>query len=128
MVTFTVLVGNADAHGKNVALLHPDLEHVELAPLYDTVPTALWPKLPTEAAMSIGAQVNLPDVGFADILREARIWRHPEERARDVALATIESLRTAAKDGTIPPGSALAKFVRKRAGELLKQSRAAARA
>lgn len=45
IATFTVLIGNADAHGKNLALVHPDPEHVELAPLYDTVPTVLWPKL-----------------------------------------------------------------------------------
>ena len=122
-VTFAVLVGNADAHGKNLALLHPDPEHVELAPLYDTVPTALWPKLRSEAAMSIGAQVSLPEVGFADILREARLWRHPEDRAREAALATIESVRNALKDELIPPKSPLAKFVRRRAAQLLKQSR-----
>lgn len=122
-VTFTVLIGNADAHGKNLALLHPDPEYVELAPLYDTVPTVLWPKLRAEAAMSIGAQVSLPDVGFADILREARIWRHPEERARESALATIASVRGAVKDELIPARSPLAKFVRKRAAGLLKQSR-----
>jgi serine/threonine-protein kinase HipA len=70
IVTFTVLTGNADAHGKNLALLHSDPEHVELAPLYDTVPTTLWPKLRSEAAMSVGAQVSLPDVALADIVRE----------------------------------------------------------
>lgn len=118
VVTFTVLIGNADAHGKNLALLHPEPEYVALAPLYDTVPTALWPKLRTDAAMSIGAQVSLPDVGLADILREARIWRHPEERARAAALKTIESVQEALRDQLIPPKSPLAKFVRKRAAGL----------
>ena len=70
--------------------------------------------------MSIGAQVSLPDVGFADILREARIWHHPEERARAAALKTIESVREALKDQLIPPKSPLAKFVRKRAAGLLR--------
>jgi hypothetical protein len=54
-----VLIGNADAPGKNIALLHPTAEHVELALLYDTVPTALWPKLRRKAAMSIGGRYEL---------------------------------------------------------------------
>ena len=71
IVVFTVLIGNADAHGKNLALLHPDAESVRIAPLYDTVPTALWPKLRTDAAMSVGGQVALGDVTLEDIRREA---------------------------------------------------------
>jgi serine/threonine-protein kinase HipA len=117
-VTFTVLIGNADAHGKNLALLHPDPEHVELAPLYDTVPTSLWPKLRSEAAMSIGAQVSLPDVSLADIVREARIWRHPPERAEASARATIDSIVSALDAKAIPASSPVASFVRGRASEL----------
>ncbi len=118
IVTFTVLIGNADAHGKNLALLHPDPEQVKLAPLYDTVPTALWPKLRSEAAMSIGAQVALPDVSLADIVREARLWRHPPERAEAGARATIESIVAALEAEAIPASSPVAGFVHQRASEL----------
>ncbi len=117
-VTFTVLIGNADAHGKNLALLHTDPEHVELAPLYDTVPTALWPKLRNEAAMSIGAQVSLPDVSLADIVREARIWRHPPERAEAAARTTIDSIVAALDAEAIPASSSVAHFVRERASDV----------
>jgi len=117
-VTFTVLIGNADAHGKNLALLHPDSEHVELAPLYDTVPTALWPKLRGEAAMSIGAQVSLAAVTLADIVREARIWRHPPERAEATARATIDSTVAALDAKVIPPSSPVAALVREQAHRL----------
>lgn len=118
IVTFTVLIGNADAHGKNLALLHPDPERIELAPLYDTVPTALWPKLRSDAAMSIGAQVSLPDVSLADIVREARIWRHPPERAEASARATIDSIVAALDAEAIPTSSSVAAFVHQRASEL----------
>jgi serine/threonine-protein kinase HipA len=118
IVTFTVLIGNADAHGKNLALLHPDPEQVELAPLYDTVPTALWPKLRNEAAMSIGAQVALPDVSLADIVREARLWRHPPERAEAAARATIESIVAALEAEAISASSPVAGFVHQRASQL----------
>lgn len=118
-VTFTVSIGNADAHGKNLALLHPDPSTVALAPLYDTVPTVLWPNLRTDAAMAIGGQVALPDVSLEDIVREARLWPHPADRARAVATATATALATAAADGTIPADSAVAAYVSKRAAELL---------
>lgn len=119
IVTFTVLIGNADAHGKNLALLHPEPGRVELAPLYDTVPTALWPKLRREAAMSIGAQVDLPDVTLADIGREAKIWRHPGERAEGIATQTVEAIGAALERGAIDPASDTARFVRRRASQLL---------
>lgn len=117
-VVFTVAVGNADAHGKNLALLHPDPESIELAPLYDTVPTVLWPRLRTEAAMSIGGQVSLPDVTLADILREAAAWNHPQHRARAVAEQTIDALTEAIEAEAIPPDSGVAERVR-RSAELL---------
>jgi serine/threonine-protein kinase HipA len=119
-VAFTALIGNADAHGKNLAFLHPDPERIELAPLYDTVPTALWPKLRTEAAMSIGGQVSLTDVTLKDIVREAVIWRHQADRAEHVARDTIDSALTAIAEGTIPSKSPLAKFVTKRARQLIR--------
>ncbi len=120
VVTFTVLIGNADAHGKNLALLHPTPESVSLAPLYDTVPTALWSNLRTEAAMAIGGQVSLPDVTIDDIAREGRAWSLAEDRARAVAIETIEIVSDAIDNEVIPTNSKLASFVRKRAAQLLR--------
>lgn len=118
-VAFTVLIGNADAHGKNLALLHSDPENVSLAPLYDTVPTVLWSRLRTEAAMAIGGQPMLPDVGLADIVREATRWPHPPERVERVATETIEAVLAAIEKEAIPPGSEVAKLVMKRGKRLL---------
>jgi serine/threonine-protein kinase HipA len=120
ITTFTVMSGNADAHGKNLALLHPEPGRIELAPLYDTVPTVLWPKLRAEAAMSIGAQVSLPDVTLKDIVREGRAWGHREDRVEAVAIATIEAATAALEHGEIDPASDLAKLVAKRAKQLLR--------
>jgi serine/threonine-protein kinase HipA len=119
VTTFTVLIGNADAHGKNLALLHPTPENLTLAPLYDTVPTALWPNLRTEAAMAIGGQVSLPDVTIEDIVREARAWSHPEDRTRTVVSETINIIIEAINREAIPPRSDVAALVGKRATELL---------
>lgn len=114
--TYTVLIGNADAHGKNWALLHPDGTHIELAPLYDTVPTVLWPKLRTDGAMSIGGRRSLPSVTTDDLVREATSWARPRERARHVIDETIERCVEATR--ALENGSAVAAYIQRRAEEL----------
>lgn len=119
VITFTVAIGNADAHGKNLALLHLDPESVTLAPLYDTVPTVLWPKLHNRLSMFVGGQERMPQVTLDDIEAEARSWPHPAGRARDVAAATAARLVEAVMDSIIDPDSALARHVNARCAELL---------
>ena len=68
--------------------------------------------------MSIGAQVLLANVTMRDILREARAWRHPEDRAHQAALSTIAAVTEAIEGEAIPPDSAVAEFVRRRAAGL----------
>jgi serine/threonine-protein kinase HipA len=59
MLIFHYLVGNADAHGKNYALLYRKTTP-DLAPLYDAVCTAAYPRLARTLAMKIGGR-NIPD-------------------------------------------------------------------
>jgi serine/threonine-protein kinase HipA len=118
-VTFTVLIGNADAHGKNLALLHPTREAVELAPLYDTVPTVLWPKLRKRGAMSIAGRWDLGSITVEHLLDEAGAWRHPRERARKVVTETAERLHEASVE--LGADSPLTRYVIERAGRLLAQ-------
>ncbi len=54
-VLFNVLIGNADAHAKNLALLRAP-EGVRLAPFYDLLSTAVYPSLATKMAMKIGGE------------------------------------------------------------------------
>ena len=56
---FHYLVGNADAHGKNYALLYRE-KTPDLAPLYDVVCTTAYPRLAKKLAMTIGGR-NIPD-------------------------------------------------------------------
>ncbi len=56
---FHYLVGNADAHGKNYALLYRG-KVPDLAPLYDVVCTAAYPRLAKKQAMAIGGR-SVPD-------------------------------------------------------------------
>ena len=117
-VTFTVLIGNADAHGKNLALLHPTAEAIELAPLYDTVPTALWPRLRSRGAMSIGSRWELEAITIDNLLDEAASWRHGRERAVQVVKETAE--RTLAAVGELGSESTVERYVTARAQKLLR--------
>ena len=53
---FNYLIGNADAHAKNVAMLYGRDGRLRLAPAYDLVSTAYWPRLSERMAMKIGGE------------------------------------------------------------------------
>jgi serine/threonine-protein kinase HipA len=115
VLTFTVLIGNGDAHAKNLALLHPTAETVALAPVYDPVPTALWPGLADRAAMHVGGRRRLSEVTLDDIHREVRRWPIAAARAAAVVAETIDGVADAAGDCG---HDGLAAFVRTRAAAL----------
>jgi serine/threonine-protein kinase HipA len=52
-IIFNVLIGNADAHGKNFSLLYSNRDR-RLSPYYDLVCTLVWPNLSKNLAMKIG--------------------------------------------------------------------------
>ncbi|KZL15332.1 Serine/threonine-protein kinase HipA [Pseudovibrio axinellae] len=55
MLIYHYLVGNADAHAKNYALLYNE-ETPDLAPLYDVICTTAYPRLAKKMAMKIGGR------------------------------------------------------------------------
>ncbi|MCW5827846.1 MAG: type II toxin-antitoxin system HipA family toxin [Deltaproteobacteria bacterium] len=55
-VIFNFLIGNADAHGKNLALLAGEGGRMRLAPFYDLLSTAVYRELDPKMAMSIGGE------------------------------------------------------------------------
>ena len=75
-VLFNYLIGNADAHGKNFALLH-EAEGLRLAPAYDLLCTTVYRDHTDRMAMKIGSKDR-----FTQIL--PRDW---ERFARDAGLA-----------------------------------------
>lgn len=119
VATFTALLGNADAHGKNVSFLHTAPGEIRLAPLYDTVPTILWPKLNADAAMTIGGLVNLEKVDQDAVAREARRWRHSPTRALESSRAVATDLLAAIEATAIDPDGPLASVVRERSERFL---------
>ncbi|MGH9188754.1 MAG: HipA domain-containing protein, partial [Acidimicrobiales bacterium] len=101
--TFTAMIGNADAHGKNVAVLHEETGYITLAPLYDTVPTTMWPNLRGTAAMPVHGRRRLHAVTLEDMLDEAYLWPLDRRRARDVSVGTAEAILDALGSLAVPP-------------------------
>jgi serine/threonine-protein kinase HipA len=58
---FNLIVGNADAHGKNFSILY-DGEGPRLAPLYDLLATLAYPELSSKLAMRIGKRATLEEL------------------------------------------------------------------
>lgn len=73
-VAFTVIIGNADAHAKNLALLRAPGGARSLAPFYDLVPTMVFDEsqLDRTPAMKIGTARRIDQVSGEDLKLFAR--------------------------------------------------------
>ena len=60
-VIFNLIVGNADAHGKNFSILYEE-SGPRLAPLYDLLSTVSYPELSPKLAMKIGKRATLQEL------------------------------------------------------------------
>ena len=99
---FNVLVGNADAHGKNYSLLHL-AGGADFAPLYDLLCTAAYPDLHAKLAMKVGKRSTLeeftPDT-WDDFAKEIGVGA-PFVRRRAAALASLSLERLGAAADTL---------------------------
>ncbi|HEY2394926.1 MAG TPA: type II toxin-antitoxin system HipA family toxin [Rudaea sp.] len=73
-VVFNALMGNADAHGKNLALLMDPAGQFQLAPFYDLVPTLVLPErlVDRTPALRIGAARRIDEIRADDWRQFAR--------------------------------------------------------
>ena len=70
---FNVMVGNADAHGKNFSILYQN-GAPRLAPLYDLLSTTFYPEISAAFAMKIGRRSTLGEL-------DAKGWKRFAEDA-----------------------------------------------
>ena len=91
IVTFTTAIANADCHAKNIAFLLED-GRIRLAPLYDTVPTALWPELRDSAALTVADVSPMSAIAVEHIVGEARRWGLQIDRAARAVTDLLEQL------------------------------------
>lgn len=93
---FNVVIGNADAHGKNYSMLYHGGQR-RLAPFYDLVCTLVWPDLSKTPAMKIGGSASM-DVFTAapwqKMAKEARLgWPMIRERMGALCRQVIDTLQ-----------------------------------
>lgn len=127
---FNLLIGNADAHGKNFSMIY-NAGTRRLAPFYDLVSTIAWPGLSTRLAMSIGHGKNVNDLNpehFRRMTEEAELgWPMVRERIEILSGRGIEELErgTLAETSSEPEVSReVAKSILERCRRMLDLTRA----
>jgi serine/threonine-protein kinase HipA len=94
-VIFNALIGNHDAHAKNFSLLYSGKAPV-LAPLYDSLSTAVYPTLTQKMAMKIGSKYKFSEV-------QARHW---EQFAEGVGFTKAQAKRRIVELAKLLPATA----------------------
>lgn len=123
---FNVLIGNADAHGKNYSFLYSDTER-RLAPFYDLVSTIAWPEISKHAAMKIGGCDSINVFSTGDWKKMATTaglgWPILRERMIDACQslpAKLDEIRGPALSLNRRAAQPLDDLLRERTGKLLK--------
>lgn len=124
-IIFNYLIGNADAHAKNLAMLITAGNHLRIAPLYDLLCTSVYPTLDTRMAMPIGGEYRpewvqhrhwqrfANEVGINPMLLQKRSIALSQR-----VLAGIQPVMLALGLENSPLLTAIAAIVQKRAGWL----------
>ena len=104
-VVFNALIGNHDAHAKNFSLLYAGQTPV-LAPFYDLLSTAVYPKLTPKMAMKIGSKYKFSEVQARHWAQFAQSAGLAKAAAKKRILALAKALPGAARSlqqATHPP-------------------------
>jgi len=116
-VVFNALIGNADAHAKNLSLLCDRTQRRSLAPLYDLVPTIYLPESLVERtpAMHIGGAARIDGICAEDWIAFARAARYGTryvlERVQSLADAVLACMAEVGA-GIVAQGGAPARVAR----------------
>ncbi len=83
-MAISVVLGNADLHGKNLTLIHRD-GRIALSPVYDLMSTTgLSPSISTNMGMYVNDKRDIHSVTYEDLIEEATSWglRHSSAVAK----------------------------------------------
>jgi serine/threonine-protein kinase HipA len=126
-----VVVGNSDAHGKNLSLLHPESGSVQLAPLYDVTPTTFYRQVPTSRGprdlddtlgMFVNGKRSIHAVTRDDLVAEGTGWGLMSRVAEPLVDDTLEQIASEVKTqaGKYSVPRAMSDFVEQRLEALSK--------
>jgi serine/threonine-protein kinase HipA len=105
LTTVNVVLGNADAHGKNLSLLHRENGSIELAPAYDIMCTRYY-GADTTAAMFVDGRRDIDHINIEHLVNEAVSWGVSAGRAEhvvyDVVRGMVDALNAACSQVDAP--------------------------
>jgi serine/threonine-protein kinase HipA len=121
LVTFNAVVGNADAHGKNLSILHYGDGEMELAPAYDVMSTMAYPGLDRTLGMYIDDVRNITKVTPNRIINEAVQWGMDRDQATDTVAETLTRVAELSHEPSLiaDPALSFADDIGQRAEEML---------
>jgi serine/threonine-protein kinase HipA len=104
-LTFTVLIGDNDAHAKNVAILHLPGRSV-LADVYDAVPNLFQQgRIDCDLALAIDGSFDHRRISAAHLIREAQRWNAlGAGEAEGIVTTALADFAAALDQVTAPPG------------------------
>jgi serine/threonine-protein kinase HipA len=122
-LVFNLIVGNADGHAKNLSLLRADTGATRLAPFYDLLSTAIYPKVSVRLAMAIGGRSDPGQVASKDwraLAKALGVGSFVDDTARELAEVLPDRARMVARElqdqyGRLPVTDLIAGVIRKRA-------------
>jgi serine/threonine-protein kinase HipA len=106
LTTLNVAVGNADAHAKNVSIMHSPDGDVRLASAYDITPTTFYRGIPTpqgprdlsdQLGMWVNSKRSVHAVAFDDLIVEGMSWGLAREAADNRVRETLDALAAQAE-------------------------------
>jgi serine/threonine-protein kinase HipA len=95
LATFNLLIGNTDAHAKNISFLRLADGSVKLAPAYDVAMHLHHDVRDHLSAMDINGKYRLVDIAIADLFAEGRSWGLSPVVCRRLVEATASALAAA---------------------------------
>jgi serine/threonine-protein kinase HipA len=124
-----VAVGNADAHAKNLSLMHLTDGSSTLAPAYDITPTTFYKDVPTSEGpkdlsdrlgMWINNKKSIHDVTADDLIAEGASWGMSSAQASRVVEETLRGIEENAETAATATGlpAEILDFVAQRTGSL----------
>jgi serine/threonine-protein kinase HipA len=104
-LTFTVLLGDNDAHAKNVGILHLPGRSV-LADVYDAVPNLFQKdRINCDLALAVDRSFDHRRISAAHLIREAERWNAiGASEAAEIVTATLADFATALDHVAVPQG------------------------
>jgi serine/threonine-protein kinase HipA len=104
-LTFAVLLGDSDAHAKNVGILHLPGRSV-LADVYDAVPNLFQQgRINYDLALAVDGSFDHRCISTAHLVREAERWNVlGAGEAERIVMATLADFATALDHVTVPRG------------------------